>query len=47
MQEKDIEQIKSIIGTMSQRYVAKGGDLQLAGIDGDTVKIKPSGFCWR
>ena len=45
--ENDIEQIRSIIEAMDQRYQLKGGALRLAGIEGGTVKIEPSGFCWR
>lgn len=47
MQEQDIEQIKTIIETMSRRYEGKGGDVRYAGVDGGTVKIAPAGFCWR
>ncbi len=45
--ENDIEQIKTVIAGMRERYVARGGDLKLAGIEGGTVRIEPSGFCWR
>ena len=45
--EQDVEHIKSIIETMVQRYQGKGGDAQFAGIEGGTVKIEPTGFCWR
>lgn len=44
---QDIEQIKSIIETMSRRYQAKGGNVRFAGIEGGTIKIAPAGFCWR
>jgi len=46
-QAQDIEQIEAIIASLSQRYVAKGGDVQLVGIEGGTVKIAPAGFCWQ
>ncbi len=45
--EQDIEKIKIIIEERNQRYVSKGGFVQFAGIDEDTVKIAPEGFCWR
>ncbi len=48
MDNKDIEQIKTIIETMGQRYLSKGGNIQFAGIEnGTTVRIMPAGFCWR
>jgi hypothetical protein len=45
--ENDIEQIKSIVGTLSQRYQGRGGDVRFAGVEGGIVKIAPAGFCWR
>lgn len=46
--ESDIEQIKSIIENMNQRYQVKGGAITFAGIEGgSTIKIAPAGFCWR
>ena len=45
--EKDIEQIKLIIDAISRRYQGKGGDVRFAGVEGGTVKVAPSGFCWR
>jgi hypothetical protein len=48
MRDQDVEQIKSIIEAMNQRYQAKGGAVKFAGIEeGKTVKIAPAGFCWR
>ena len=43
----DIDQIKAIIAEKSQRYQSKMGDVAFAGVEGGTVKIAPSGFCWR
>ena len=45
--ENDIEQIKAIVGILSQRYQGRGGDIRFAGVDGGIVKIAPTGFCWR
>ena len=45
--EKDIEQIRSMIDTFSQRYQGKRGDVRFAGIEGGTIKVAPTGFCWR
>jgi hypothetical protein len=45
--EKDIEQIRSMIDALSQRYQGKGGDVRFAGIEGGTIKVAPTGFCWR
>jgi len=47
MTDQDIETIKSIIEEKSKRYQSKMGEVTFAGIDGGTVKIAPSGFCWR
>jgi Fe-S cluster biogenesis protein NfuA len=46
-QNQDTEQIKAIIASLSRRYLAKGGDVQLAGIEDGTVKIAPAGYCWQ
>ncbi|HXY55050.1 MAG TPA: hypothetical protein VEM40_10325 [Nitrospirota bacterium] len=45
--ENDIEQIKAMVGILSRQYQGRGGDIQFAGVDGGTVKIAPTGFCWR
>ncbi len=45
--ENDIEQIKAIVAELSQRYERKEGAVTFAGIDDGTVKVAPSGFCWR
>lgn len=45
--EQDIEKIKLIIEERNRRYAPRGGSVSLAAIDGDTVKIAPTGFCWR
>lgn len=47
MLEQDIEKIKVIIEERNQRFASKGGNVQLAGVEGGMVKIAPSGFCWR
>jgi hypothetical protein len=45
--DQDIEKIKAIIEEKSKRYQSKMGEVIFAGIEGGTVKIAPSGFCWR
>ena len=45
--EKDIEQIKMIVSEMSLHYEGRGGEVLFAGVEGNTIKIAPSGFCWR
>jgi hypothetical protein len=45
--ENDIEQIRRIINAVAKRYQVQGGDIRFVGVDGGTVKIAPSGFCWR
>jgi len=47
MHDQDIERIKAIIGERGKRYRSKMGDVTLVGIEGGTVKIAPTGFCWR
>ena len=45
--DQDIEKIKAIIAEKNERYASKMGAVAFAGIEGGTVKIAPSGFCWR
>lgn len=46
--EQDVQQIKAIVEMTGQRYLAKGGNIQFAGIEnGNTVRVMPAGFCWR
>ncbi len=47
MHDEDIERIKEIIAKKAVRFRSRMGDVTLAGIDGGTVRIAPSGFCWR
>jgi len=45
--EQDIEKIRAIIEQRAERFRSRSGDVAFAGIEGGTVKIAPSGFCWR
>jgi len=45
--EQDVKKIKAIIEERSQRFAPKGGSVEFAGVEDGTVKIAPSGFCWR
>ena len=45
--DQDIEKIKAIIAEKGKRYHSKMGEVAFAGIEGCTVRIAPSGFCWR
>lgn len=45
--DQDIEKIKAIIDEKSKRYESRTGAVTFAGVEGGTVKIAPSGFCWR
>jgi len=45
--DQNIEQIKTIVAEIGQRYLGKGGNVQFAGVEGGTVRIAPTGFCWR
>jgi hypothetical protein len=47
MQEQDIEQIKAIIAKKAERFKSRTGDVIFAGVEDNTVKIAPTGFCWR
>ena len=47
MQDQDIEKIRAIIAEKSKRYQSKMGEVAFSGVEGGTVKITPSGFCWR
>jgi len=47
MNDQDIEKIKALIAEKSKRYQQKAGEVTFAGVEGGTVKIAPSGFCWR
>jgi len=44
---RDIELIKAIIEEKNRQYQGKGGEVRFVGVEGDTVRIAPSGFCWR
>ena len=46
-EEQDIEKIKEIIARKAERFRSRMGDVSLAGIEGGTVKIAPTGYCWR
>jgi hypothetical protein len=45
--EQDLEQIKAVIENVSRKYVNKGGAVRLAAVEGGTIKVSPTGFCWR
>jgi len=45
--DQDIEQIRAIIAAKAERFRSRMGDVTLAGVEGGTVKIAPTGFCWR
>jgi len=47
VKQQDIERIKAIIAKKSERFKAQAGDVIFAGVEGGSVKIAPSGFCWR
>ncbi len=47
MQDQDIEKIRAIIEKKAERFRSRMGDVALAGIEGGTVKISPTGYCWR
>jgi len=45
--QQDIEQINTIIANKAERFKSRTGDVIFAGVEGGTVKITPTGFCWR
>jgi hypothetical protein len=45
--DHDIEKIRMIVERKAERFRSRLGDVRFAGVDGGTVKIAPSGFCWR
>ena len=47
MTDQDIEKIRTIIASRAERFRSRMGDVTFAGVEGGTVKIAPSGFCWR
>lgn len=47
MQDQDIEKIKEIIARKAERFRSRMGDVILVGIEQGTVKISPTGYCWR
>jgi hypothetical protein len=45
--ERDIERIRKIIARKAERFRSRMGDVNLAGVEGGTIKIAPTGYCWR
>ncbi len=45
--EQDIEKIMTIIEEKSRQFTSRMGDVRFAGVDGGTIKVAPTGFCWR
>jgi Fe-S cluster biogenesis protein NfuA len=45
--EKDIDKIKRIIDEMRPRYRSSGGDIEFVDIKDNTVRIRPTGYCYR
>lgn len=47
MERTDIDTIKAIIANKAERFKSRTGDVIFAGVEGGTVRIAPTGFCWR
>ncbi len=45
--KNDIEKIKQIIDEIKPKYTIFGGDIQFVDIQDNTVRIKPTGYCYR
>ncbi len=45
--EKDVEKIRQIIDRVKVNYTRFGGDVELLRVEGDVVKIRPTGYCYR
>lgn len=45
--EEDIEKIKKIIEEIKPKYTVYGGDVEFVDIVDKTVRIRPTGYCYR
>jgi len=45
--QQDFDTIRAIIEKKAKRFRSRTGDVIFAGVEGGTVKIAPTGFCWR
>ncbi|MBI5103334.1 MAG: NifU family protein [Nitrospirae bacterium] len=45
--EKDREMIRRIVDEERRKYAGSGGDIEFVDIQDKTVRIRPTGFCWR
>jgi len=45
--EQDIEKIKTIIEEKSRQFKSRMGDVRFAGVEGGTIMVAPTGFCWQ
>ncbi len=45
--KNDIEKIKAIIEEVKPQYAGLGGDIEFVDVQGEDVRIRPSGYCWR
>lgn len=47
MRDQDIERIKQIIEEVKSSFTMFGGDVEFMDIKGDSVRIRPVGYCYR
>lgn len=47
MREREIEKIRDIVAKKAERFRSRMGDVALVGVEDGTVKIAPTGYCWR
>ena len=45
--EDDIRKIKGIIEEIKPEYTKSGGDIQFVDVQEKTVRIRPTGYCYR
>jgi Fe-S cluster biogenesis protein NfuA len=45
--EEDIDKIKKIIEEVKPKCMSFGGDIQFVDIEDKTVRIRPTGYCYR
>jgi len=45
--EEDIVKIKKIIEEVKPKYMSFWGDIQFVDIEDRTVRIRPTGYCYR
>ncbi len=45
--EADIRRIREIIEEVKPEFTLAGGDVEFMDVQGDTVRVRPMGYCYR